>query len=203
MDGDLPKVISDLKFSQHGLVVTDSGLSVPAYVGSQLGFNAPGREYLKSLYAKLREVSVWPICPFKASDENLSAPLFDGTRTLDDLTVDWGRFNTGIGKTNYEQLMPYCKLMIAVMDGGHAIDDGLSAEIAYFAVKHGLVLGIRSDFRLAENIAAPINPAVRYFLDMGPFNGHFFYGTDAHKEALHFLKEFAQKLTKIESVSTV
>ena len=112
--------------------------------------------------------------------------------TLKEYMEFWQEFNSIVGPVNCESLIPHAKFMIALLDGGQPVDDGVSAEIAYFASNYGPVFGIRTDLRPAENISAPINPAVRYFLDTGPFNGVFFEGPEAYDNALEYIQGFAQ-----------
>jgi|GEM_PF-3257011 len=194
----LPSVIAQNKFNEKGLVESEKGLLVPAYVASQLGFNTPGKEYLNEIFypALKKKAGVLALCPFKACDEYL-----DFTKLNDEMPVKaqkefWSEFSEVIGEVNYETLMPKSKFMIAILDGGHAVDDGVSAEIGYYAAKHGRIIGIRSDFRLAENPAAPINMAVRWFIDRGHYKGKFFEGPEAYDNAFKTIKEWADEIRK-------
>jgi len=196
----LPSIIADSKFNEKGLVEINGKVLVPAYAGSELGFNVPGRHFLyNDFYPKLeQECDVLVLCPFQACAEYLDLP----TVTNEDILVKklreaWTKFNKLIGIVNYETLMPKSKLMIAIYDGSHACDDGVCAETAHYATKgYGPVVGIRSDFRLDENMAAPINPAVRYFIDNGPYNGEFFFGPDAYDRAYESIKNMADEIRK-------
>ncbi len=194
----LPSIIAQNTFNEKGLVESEEGLLVPAYVASQFGFNAPGREYLNDVFypALKADAGVLPLCPFKACDEYLNFSKLNDETPVKTQTKFWSEFGEIIGKVNYETLMPKSKFMIAVLDGGHGIDDGVSAEIGYYAAKHGRIIGIRSDFRLCENTAAPINMAVRYFLDKGPYNGKFFEGPEAYDKAYKTIKEWADEIRK-------
>ena len=50
----LPSVIRENKFNEKGLVESKDGLLVPAYVGSDLGFNEAGETFLNEyFYPKL------------------------------------------------------------------------------------------------------------------------------------------------------
>ena len=188
----LPSVIRNNKFDDMGFVIHESGLLVPAYVGSQLGFSAPGKKFLdQEFYPELIKRRVFPLCPFSACGEYLDFSKLNDEMSVREFTSFWDNFNEIIGEVNYETLMPYSKFMIALFDGSHASDDGLCAEVGYFAQKHGSVIGIRSDFRLSENIAAPINPAVRYFIDKGPYNGQFFSGQSAYEDGLKTIEKLA------------
>ena len=189
----LPSIIRENKFNDQGLVETNSGLLVPAYVGSGLGFNHPGRVFLNGIfYPKLRKSRVLELCPFKACGEYLDFSKMSGDMSVMSQLEFWNEFGNIIGKVNYETLMPRAKFMIGLFEG-HAADEGLAAEVAHFANNHGPVIGIRTDFRLAENPAAPINPAIRYFIDNGPFEGQFFSGEETYEQAYKAIENLADK----------
>ena len=87
-------------------------------------------------------------------------------------------------------------MMIAILDGSHHVDDGVSAEIGHYATKYpdNPIIGIRSDFRISENISAPINPAVRYFIDSDPNRGQLFTGSTAYEVALKLIGKLASDI---------
>lgn len=192
----LPSIIQETEFDERGFARTDAGLLVPAYVASQLGFSASGKEQLNKFYNRLRDESgVLALCPFTACGEYLDFSRLADSKTIDEVLGFWNEFNKIVGPVNYRELMPRSKLMIAILDGGHALDDGVSAEIGFYAAEYKgrkPVVGIRSDFRLAENPAALINPAVRYFIDQGPYNGFFFSGLDAYDKAVESIAKIAE-----------
>ena len=181
----LSSIITNTRFSREGLVITESDLLVPVYVASQFGFNEPGREFLERFYERLRnEAEIFPLCPFKACEE-----------FLDKNNPNWKKFNKIVGELNYEILIPKSKLLIAILDGSHAIDDGVSAEIGYYAGKCPLkpIIGIRSDFRMAENPETPINIAVKYLIEKSP-RGKLFAGSSAYDDAFEYLSDLAKKI---------
>lgn len=194
----LPSIIRETEFDSRGFAVSEAGLLVPAYVGCQQGFATRLNERLQGFYDRLREEAhVLPLCPFTACAEYLDLETLNQLETRADEFRFWDTFNRHIGPVNYGTLMPYSKMMIADLDGSHGVDDGLSAEIAHYATRYmgsRPLVGIRSDVRLAENLAAPINPAVRYFLDQGPYNGLFFQGPFAEDEALEAIAGMAEKM---------
>lgn len=192
----LPSSIIKNHFDYRGLIKKDHRWLVPAYVGSQFGFNEPGRIFLNQyFYPRLeKEAGVYPLCPFKACNEYLGGIPKQTTNIKNQLSF-WNRFNQLVGCVNVEYLMPRSKFMIALIEG-HNLDDGLCSEIADFARTFGPVIGIRSDARLAENIAAPINPAVRYYMDLGPFKGCFLNGPRAYIIAIKAIKDLADAYRK-------
>jgi hypothetical protein len=199
----LPSIIRQTKFNDNGLAVVGSELLVPGYVASQLGFSVLGRDQLAKFYDRLRvEAKVLPLCPFIACAEYIDFSRLNNLKSINDITNFWEDFNKVLGPVNYGELMPRSKLLIAILDGAHAIDDGTSAEIGFYAGEYkGMrpIVGIRSDFRLAENLAAPINPAVRYFMDTGPYSGLFFSGPDAYDSAVKSIASIADKIRKENS----
>ena len=121
----------------------------------------------------------------------------ENLKTIDEVLSFWDDFNRIVGQVNYGELMPRSKFMIAILDGGHALDDGVSAEIGFYAAEYKgekSIIAIRSDFRLAENPAAPINTAVRYFIDQGPYIGSFFSGFDAYDKAVESIAKLAERI---------
>lgn len=161
-----PSVIRENKFNEKGLVETASGLLVPAYVASPLGFNFPGRYFLETyFYPRLREeCMVLPLCPFTACAEYLDFSKLNENMPVREEKEFWKQFNRVIGAVNYGVLFPKSKFLIALCEG-HYVDEGVAAEIAHFADDYGKVIAVRSDFRLAENRAAPINLAIEPFID--------------------------------------
>lgn len=192
----IPAVIKNNQFTADGFVRSPSGLLVPAYIGSELGFNYPGRLFLNNTFhPRLLSIGIMPFCPFTACGEYLGPNAFDTKRTVEEDRVFWKNFNLLVGPVNYETLIPNTKIMIGITDGSHHVDDGLSAEMAFYAAMgFGPVVAIRSDFRMSENSAAPINPAVRYFTDEGPYNGHFYDGPNAYEDAFKGLEKLAHDI---------
>src|SRR3989344_2002096 len=194
----LPSIISETEFEKDGFALTGSGLLAPAYIASQLGFSSIGMTQLNMLYQCLREeANVLPLCPFTACSEYLDIPILENLKVAKEVLNFWSNFNRIIGQVNYGELMPRSKLMIAILDGGHALDDGVSAEIGFYAGKYigrKPIVGIRGDFRLAENPAAPINSAIRHFMDQGPYNGLFFTGPNAYDEAIKSTASLVERM---------
>ncbi len=154
----LPSVIANNKFNEKGLVESKKRLLVPAYVASQFGFNYPGREYLNKLFypALKADAGVLPLCPFAACGEYLDLSKLNDDMTVGEEKKFWNGFNEIIGEVNYENLMPKSKFMIAILDGGHAVDDGVATEIGLYAGEFKRkIIGIRSDFRLLKTGQRP------------------------------------------------
>ena len=128
----LPSVITNNKFDESGLVISDGKRLVPAYMASQLGFNVPGKRFLEYFYARLKEeAGVLPLCPFTACEEYLDFKKLEACEKLSEYRNFWDSFNRKVGVINSEILMPKAKFMIAILDGGHSSDDGASSEIGF------------------------------------------------------------------------
>lgn len=193
----LPSVLQ-AGFTRSGLVKIDCKLLVPAYVGSQLGFSWIGNRGLATeVHPMLREAGVYVLDPFAACSEYLDFSKIGHFKTVEEEFRFWDKFNRTVGVVNYQTLMPRAKFMVALFDGGHALDDGLCSEVAYFAGKLSKpVVGIRSDVRMGENPAAVMNPAIRYFIDKGPYKGEFFHGPNCYDRAYESIRKRAERIRK-------
>lgn len=195
----LPSFIHNLRFSDSGLIQESGNTFVPAYIASQLGFSESGRKTLEKFYFRLKtEANVVALCPFEACSEFFNKQKLESLRLVEEERNYLQEFNKLVGLINYGELMPRSKFMVAILDGGHQVDDGVASEIAYFAATYGgqnqdsrPIIGIRSDIRSAENVAAVINPAVRYFLDYGTYNGYLCQGSKAYDDAIERSRKLA------------
>lgn len=187
--GKYPAAIEENTFNERGLVETPEGLLVPVYVGSGYGFSPEEREELleKKLYPDLRAIGVLPLCPFTACGEFLPEGVFDTEQKVVEQLVKWERFNKVVGLVNYGILMPRAYFMYAILNGSPP-DEGVVAETAYFASNFGPVVGIRTDFRPAENPAAPINPAITPFMTKR-YGGSFYSLPSTYEDALEGVRE--------------
>lgn len=86
----------------------------------------------------------------------------------------WDNFNKKIMPIN-NKLMGRSNCMVAILDGGHSIDDGVASEIGYYAgIQRGSpIFALRSDFRLCENVAGSINAQVYGYISMSGGGGLF------------------------------
>lgn len=193
--GKLPTVIDKANFNDKGLtVMADGSVRVPAYVGSGFGFNVPGQKFMNGeLYPKLEGLGVYVLDPFAACAEFLQADVFNDQQTIAEQRKKWRRFNETIGWVNYGLLMPHAKFMVAIMEG-YPPDEGLTTEVGYFSSNFGPVIGVRSDFRLAENPAASANPAVTFFMGGKPYSGDYFEGQDSYEALFERTKQLVQEI---------
>jgi len=177
--------IKNKKLLDNGLIESDSGTFVPVYPANQLGFNFPGKYFLDHyLYPRLLQQHAFPLCPFKSADIYLNIPT-DDSITVKEYKQILQENNRLIAKINYDALIPNTKFMVALFDGGHAVDDGVAEECGRYVESSRPMIGIRSDFRLAENLEAPINIAIHDCFDTDIYPHNIFYqGDDAYDNAV-------------------
>lgn len=190
LGGKLPSIIENTVFTNDGLAETPQGLRVPVYLANGLGFNAAGRYFLENeVKPHMEEAGALVLDPFQQCGELLNPNTFDLKQTVESQLSRWRYFNHNIiGTINYGLLIPRSKVMFAIMEGSPT-DEGVAAEIAYMATNFGPVIGVRTDFRLAENSAAGTNPAVTYFMNPGYFGGEYFEGPSAYESAYNLLRK--------------
>lgn len=164
LGGKLPSVFEKYEFPIPGIVTTKQGPKVPVYVASGLGFNYPGRYFLNSyLHPCLEQIGAFVLDPFALCGELLDQRLFDEKRSLGEIKRGWERFNDVVIPTvNYGLAIPRAGLLFAVCEG-YPVDEGMATEIRDAVAKGVPVVAVRSDFRLAENVATGTNPAVKAF----------------------------------------
>jgi hypothetical protein len=203
----LPSIVSKAEFTHNGLVLMGNRLLVPAYIGSGDGFDDARREHLFNvIYPKLLDCGIYVLCPFKACSEYLG-PFPKKGCLQEEVDSYWDKFNEIVGPVNIEILMPKSFFMFGIYEGSD-VDSGLAAETGFYPGKfhkhpfysQNPIFGVRSDFRLAENPRAHINPAIRYFIDgqtlEGEFPGKFFVGESCYDKAYEFLKEHTRQIVE-------
>lgn len=197
LGGRLPSVLTQNTF-ERGLIVEQGKYYVPAYVASKSGFNELDKKGLDWLYEQLKQNGIFPLCPFQACSEYLNpSVMFDDSRTLQEQKAAWARFNDDvIPAVNYGLLMPISHFVVAVLEG-QPIDEGVASEISHAHSLHLPVIGVRTDFRLGENVAAATNPAVDKFVP----SQQMFTGPGAYERMFTFLHHasdeiIAQQLTQ-------
>ena len=201
-----PAAIADVEFD-NGFVKQNGSLLVPAYMASHHGFNWDGLVSLRDQwYPAMEKKGIYTLCPFTACTEHwiniYQAFLADESQSMGDHIAAWDLFNRELGIINYEHLIPRAKMMIANLNND---DIGVAAEIRDFVGK-GPIVGVRTNFTLAENPATKVNPAVRFFLDYGPHGNHYFQSNstiespeDVWKKALRGIDDVVKELCVKES----
>lgn len=206
LGGRLPSIFEKYDFPESGIVLTPDGPKVPVYVASGLGFSYPGKYFLDhNLHPRLRKADAFILDPFTLCGEFTDPTLFDQSRPLIELIREWRKFNSKVIDTvNYKLAIPRAGLVFAVCEG-YPIDEGMSSEVAYAATNFCPVAGVRSDFRMGENVATGTNPAVRGFCEE-EYGGLGYFENplvgNAYKSATLAVKQFiTSKLTSYEKRS--
>ncbi|MCU1602092.1 MAG: nucleoside 2-deoxyribosyltransferase [Frankiales bacterium] len=130
-------------------------IGVLVYVASPLGFTHPTKAWYDAVLVPAVEAGGHQVLdPWSAS-----ADLFDGVTDPADLAVA----NAAAAQRN-EDLIRSCDAVLAVLDGVD-VDSGTAAEIGFAYALGKLVVGWRSDFRLAgDNAASVVNLQIEHFL---------------------------------------
>lgn len=131
------------------------------YVAGPLGFSEPGRHYLERVLHPRLAAAGWSVLdpwedPTGMVAETLALP--PGPARHEALI----RMSRTIGDRN-RTLLAGAAAVLAVLDGPD-VDSGTAAEIGWAAAQHIPVIGWRSDVRLADHEAAPVNLQVEDFI---------------------------------------
>lgn len=143
-----------------------------AYLANQLGFNEIGRVFLASFKNQVEEKCRLKILdPFYECEKFLNYDKLSSLKLHSDIIAYWDEFNKKVPTTN-NQLMLSSDCMIALLDGGHSLDDGVSSEIGYYNGRfpNKPIFALRTDFRLCENVAGKINAQVMGYIKLSGKN---------------------------------
>jgi nucleoside 2-deoxyribosyltransferase len=131
------------------------------YVASPLGFNEPGRHWAAEvLHPRLRAAGWEVLDPWVDETGAVAAALAlpPGPARIEALR----EMNRTIGARN-RRLLAEADAVLAVLDGPD-VDSGTAAEIGWAAAHDTPVIGLRTDFRLADHEAAAVNLQVEDFV---------------------------------------
>jgi nucleoside 2-deoxyribosyltransferase len=131
------------------------------YVAGPLGFSEPGRHYLHHVLQPRLVAAGWSVLdpwedPTGIVAQTLALPA--GPERREALV----RMSRSIGERN-RTLLAAADAVLAVLDGPD-VDSGTAAEVGWAAAQRIPVIGWRSDFRLADHEAAPVNLQVEDFV---------------------------------------
>lgn len=168
---------------------------IKAYLANQLGFSETGRYVLENLIKpKIAEIGILIYDPFEECEKELDLEHVAKLEKYEDVKKYWKNFNKKITPTNNE-LMQKSDCLLAILDGGHAVDDGVSSEIGYYAgIERGPIFALRSDLRGGENIATSINSQVMGYILLS--KGKLVDGQDAMNKWLTEIKKWHNNLSK-------
>ena len=152
------------------------------YLANQLGFSETGRYLLENLIIpKLSALGIDVLEPFNECSKRIILPKIKDD-SYSELLKAWKNFNTQVPLFN-NALMMEADIMLPILDGGHTVDDGTSSEIGYYAgIKpQNPIFALRTDFRFADNLAAPINIQIMGYITM---SGGMYTSVDAWLKAI-------------------
>ena len=134
---------------------------VKVYLANQFGFSETGMYVLENLIKpKIQEIGIIINDPFLECGKEFNYDYLSKLERYGDRIKYCIEFNSKITSIN-NRLMRDSDCLLAVLDGGHQIDDGVASEIGYYAgIEQGPIFALRSDFRCGENIATSINPQI-------------------------------------------
>lgn len=132
-----------------------------AYLANQFGFSETGRYLLENLIKpRISDIGIIINDPFLECGKEVDFVYLSKLQSYDGKVNYWAEFSRKVTPIN-NQLMQDSDCLLALLDGGPAVDDGVASEIGYYAgIARGPIFALRSDFRCGENIAVSINPQV-------------------------------------------
>src|SRR5689334_11021915 len=123
-----------------------------AYISNQYGFSETGKFLLDNLfYPKLEEIGIGIIDPFLECSKMIDFQYLieQENKSYKEVKEFWKEFNNKVTDTN-NGLMVDSDCMIALLDGGHSVDDGVASEIGFYYSLHKPIFALRTDIRLAD-----------------------------------------------------
>lgn len=134
---------------------------VKGYLASQLGFSETGEYVLRNLVRpRIEQIGIVLHDPFLECAKELDAEYLARLEGYRDRMRYWEDFSRKVTPINHG-LMQDSDCLLAILDGGHTVDDGVSSEIGYYAgIRRGPIFALRSDLRCGENMAVSINPQI-------------------------------------------
>lgn len=159
-----------------------SKLQLKAYLANQLGFSALFSNLLHDFKGVIEELEIKVYEPFEEGGRYFSKD-FERIGSIEnhvEKRIAWESLSEKLARLNIK-LMNDSDCLIALLDGGHAVDDGVSSEIGYYAgIKRGPIFGLRTDSRLADNMGSPINLQIHEFIKLskGKLIDYSHYGSD-------------------------
>jgi len=138
---------------------TENMRKIKAYLANQFGFSETGRHLLDSLIKpRIEKMGIIILDPFLECNKELDFKAIKEIKNHEEMAKYWADFSKKITPIN-NKLMENSDCLLAILDGGHAVDDGVAGEIGYYAgIKKGPIFALRSDLRCGENMAVTINP---------------------------------------------
>jgi len=140
---------------------------VKAYLANQLGFSETGRLILDNyIKPKITAMGIIINDPFVECGKELDLARLSLLKSYAEVMSYWRNFNLKVTPIN-NGLMRRSNCLLGILDGAHALDDGVSGEISFYAaLELGPIFALRTDLRGGENIATLINPQILGYILM-------------------------------------
>ena len=151
---------------------------VTAYLANQFGFSETGRYILENLIKpKIQKIGIFIADPFLECGKEFDLDSLSKLERYEDRIKYYVEFNAKVTPIN-NKLMRNSDCLLAVLDGGPQIDDGVASEIGFYAgIEQGPIFALRSDSRSGENIATSVNPQILGYIQQN--KGVFVDGVNA------------------------
>lgn len=141
-----------------------------AYLANQFGFHDLGRKALDEVVIpEVEGIGIKVLDPFAECVKYLDFQQETSLTIHSERVAFWRKFFELVPEVNMD-LMRNSDLMLAVLDGGHATDDGVAAECGFYCnlpLKQGKkrpIIGWRSDIRLGEMMCSGLNAMIPGFI---------------------------------------
>lgn len=147
-------------------------MEIKGYLSNQWGLSETGRILAKWVKDKIQDIGIVVLDPFEECGKELNCAELATVADFEVKRKYWEQFSRKITPIN-NKLMRQSHCQLAILDGGHAVDDGVSSEIGYYAalVEEGVIpkgfgkiFALRTDFRLGENIGCVVNPQIEGYI---------------------------------------
>lgn len=135
------------------------------YVASHFGFTPEGAQYYNnSVLPEIKKANFQPLDPW--GDFHAATLISDASKM--ELGIErrraFAEANLYIAARN-TKLLEKAEAILAFVDGSD-VDSGVACEIGYGYAKGLLIVGVRTDFRLAgDNEGSIVNLQVEYFIN--------------------------------------
>lgn len=169
--------------------------AVKAYLASQFGFSETGKHILEKLIKpRIAAIGITIHDPFLECGRELDVEYLAQLDRYRDHVEYWDAFSRKVTPIN-NQLMQDSDCLLAILDGGYPVDDGVASEIGYYAgIERGPIFALRSDLRCGENIAVSINPQVLGYVLQS--RGRLVDGADAMNRWFASVEEWYNSYTR-------
>jgi len=167
---------------------------VRAYLANQFGFSETGRFILDTLIKpRITAIGITINDLFLECGKELDFGYLSKLTSHEDKVRYWEIFSRKVTPIN-NRFMQGSDCLLAILDGGPAVDDGVASEIGYYAgIRRGPIFALRSDFRSGENIAVSINPQLLGYITS---RGKLIDGPNALERWFQAIKDWYDSFTK-------